>query len=612
MKQFICLLYFALITVFSLNAADFLLYVSGNNSLSPDAELLWQTIADHPISSPNRVIAQVKTQTGNHFCVRGAGSNYTETLTDQDYGIPATLAGFLDKAEQYRTGSITTLVMWGHGTSWYPENSIGSITPEISFAIGRDGLLGNALFFDAETERSVFTHTYDVIFTDACHYAAAETIYAFRNAADYYIGSGHLVPSDAFDYSTLFTGTYTSVSTLIDAVFDAYVNKNSEYSLSAVNISDFCTAMNDYISATDFSSLDRSSLLGMTDTDSYTSLVNDIDLKAFFSSPSWLVKNITSDSRVIGISLFFPFDYGYVKEYFSDYRMLSFNNDTAWLKELSTFFGKDEVAPIIDSEPRLQRYANTLRVTSGTWYDTGLVSAELYGVPSETRANLTPVITNNSGLASLHGGIVTINTSDSVQFNHGAWSTDGFLQFEFAFLMRAADILVVSIDTGTGFQEYGRWRGNGTGSVWLSNTIQRVLFTIEGTFTPPAYRGVDITVFRSYHFDADIQSISEGISTIADFFYNTYYMTFTDDAGNCTVLPLSADSTDKEKVLYWPNPTYDGIVHLGKSYPVIEVFTPAGKKVRTFTNTDTISLKTLSHGLYFVKLGNKVIKVIYL
>ncbi len=591
-----------------IHSADFILYVSGNNNLTLDAETILSIVSSHPQSSSNRIIASIKTQSTNTFIVRGKGTAHSTILQDADYGLPATLSQFLTNAESYRTDDISALVLWGHGTSWYPENTSSA---DMTRAIARDSLNGNALFFDRATESVVFKSRYTVVVTDACHYTSAETIYAFRNTAQIFIGSGHLIPSNAFNYSTIFSTAYVTENDVIDAFFNTF-SHYSLYSLSAIRIPDFCEAIENFIHNYPLSSLDRTDLLGIDGNDTYSNNTLDIDLHPFFPAPTWLIRSISSDTHILGISLFFPPDYTYLKQYFDSYRQLSLQSNTDWLTKLSLFYGKDEIAPIIETLPELTRFRRSLRISPFTWYDTGFVTPTLIGVEQESKIPLLYSITNNSGNAGTQSGVIKINCTDSVQFTHNTWTTEGYLHFAFSFILRYSDTLVIEFENAHGWSEYGRYKGTGSHDVFFPSGTTRVRFFIQGTIALPLYKGVEITDYLSSHIQGTDHILSSQTEFIPDFIFSSYYLSLVDASGNITIRSLPVDTSAKNQIRFFPNPTRNGIIYFDATYNSVLVYTSTGKKILSLERTNSVDLSHFASGIYYIVLDGSIIKVISL
>lgn len=608
--RFFLFLFLLLSFYIKTQATDFIIYISGNNSLSTEATALNTLISHHPVNSHNRLIATVKTPTSNMFIVRGKGQALTASLPDSDYGLPETLSAFLKKAEQYRTTDLSVLILWGHGTSWYPENNKSN---ELNRAIGRDTLFGNALFFDQANELIVFSSHYDIVVADACHYAASETIYAFRNTADIFIGSGHLIPADAFDYSIIFSTISSTTSNIISSFFDAF-QPYTDFSLSAVDIPLFCNSIRTFLGTFPFQTIDRTTLLGIDGNDTYSSNTSDVDIKPFFDSPEWLLRHSSSESSLLGISLFFPPSYTIFKQYFSAYYTLSFQKDTDILAQVAHFYNKDEIPPILEKAPIIEQYKNSVRISDTKWYDSSTVIPSLLGVQEEYKYPLTTGITNNSGYAGLQSGVVKINVTDSVLFSHGNWSSKGFLSFTFSYTLRYTDTLLISYETDTGWHEYASYAGIGKESIALyfpSGTL-RVRFSVDGTLSFPLYKGVEITSFNATHLTGEERIISPQWQILSNFQYPSYYLLLSDSFGNTTISALHLNSSKSKQILYYPNPTHNGIIFFDTRYSQIEVFTSSGKRILTIHDTDTINISRFARGLYYIKIGDSIVKVIYL
>ncbi len=61
---------------------------------------------------------------------------------------------------------------------------------------------------------------------------------------------------------------------------------------------------------------------------------------------------------------------------------------------------------------------------------------------------------------------------------------------------------------------------------------------------------------------------------------------------------------EKTAISIFPNPTID-VVNFDKSYKMIEVYNIVGKKIGTYINVNSISLKNYSSGNYFLKISNQ-------
>jgi hypothetical protein len=180
-------------------------------------------------------------------------------------GDPSTLATFIDYVNTNFDADNSMLVFWNHGDGWrsvlnnLPQTRTYSIPDKIeslqggqipddwnkpSFpiieerdpvkAVCSDDTDGNDILYTAEISATLSTRNVEIIGFDACLMGMLETLYEFKDVADYMIASPETEPGAGWDYAgflSSFTGSSTfSVLDLYTALIDSYA---AEYSSTA-------------------------------------------------------------------------------------------------------------------------------------------------------------------------------------------------------------------------------------------------------------------------------------------------------------------------------------------------------------------------------------------
>lgn len=140
------------------------------------------------------------------------------------------------------------LVLWSHGTAWYPagtvlndENDISSRLKQLPLikSFGKDGSDEMNI---PDLKKSLPVHFEFIIF-DACYMASIEVAYELRNCTDYIIASPTEVLSAGFPYSQISNSLfdpvvdYTKVATYFFNSYDTLSNALKSASISVIKTS---------------------------------------------------------------------------------------------------------------------------------------------------------------------------------------------------------------------------------------------------------------------------------------------------------------------------------------------------------------------------------------
>ncbi len=158
-------------------------------------------------------------------------------------GDQATLLDFINWGTTNYPADNTMLILWNHGSGWYRSASL----PPVIKSICNDFTSGSSLAMD-EVRSALDSATNDVtaLGFDACLMGMLEVAYEFRNTgASVMVASEEVIPGDGWPYDTILTDLAADTTIEPDAlgqvIVDAYYAEYSDYTLSAVRLSEIST-----------------------------------------------------------------------------------------------------------------------------------------------------------------------------------------------------------------------------------------------------------------------------------------------------------------------------------------------------------------------------------
>ena len=588
---------------------DLLLYVSGNNTLGDQAEELDNWVQALPADSTQRLLFQVSYGGTTVRRMRGGGASYDALLTQADMGDETTLADFLDWAESRKTAGASLLALWGHGNNWYPDYSSPAAEPD---AIAWDALSGLEIFFSSETASSVFNgHSFTLILLDACRMASVENFYALAPFGEVIAASAHNLPADAFDYVSLFDRSPETPEDLTAALFDLFVNKGTDWSLTAVSGPQWREAVESAVEDSLPSSWVRSALMGVTPANVLDPGASDIDASFLSGWEDAVLRRESSETSFGGVSLFFPSDYVRFKASLGGYRELAFETACHWLERLASYYGKDDIAPEVLMIPRVESHNTYSFVDPGTWYDFSWpVTFFLYAGESLLYSPLElTLLENNSGLAGVSGMSVTLNGGDAAVFENSDTSAPGYLELTLSYAVAPGETGIVSVsEDGVLFEERNWFSATGEGTLFFPKSVHAVRVEITGSANE--YRGVTVTTRRRALFP---QGSEEALNSARTFpgTWSVARIGAMDGPGNLSITEPSV-KRDSRRLVY-PNPLREsGILHFGSLVDEILLFDARGRLLQKWSGRESVDLSGCPSGLYYVKLDGDLVPFVRL
>ena len=588
---------------------DLLIYISGNNTLGDQAQALDDWARALPAEASNRLLFQASYGGMTVRRLRGGGESVDTLLTRADMGDEKTLADFLDWAEGRRTGGISLLVLWGHGNNWYPEFASTVSKPD---AIAWDALSGLEIFFSAETTAAVFDgHRYSLILLDACRMASVENFFALAPYGEILAASAHNLPSDAFDYVSLFTRSPQTPDELMTALFDLFVNRGTAWSLAAVSGPLWREAVTSAVGDSSPQSWDRGILSGVTPVNTIDYQASDVDASFLPGWESAVLRRETSESSFGGVSLFFPPDYAGFKASLTGYRELDFEAACHWLGRLASYYGMEDIPPEMLISPRIENHRSYSSVDPGLWYDiSGPVTFCLYAGESLLLPPLELVLLeNNSGLAEVSGMSVTLNGGDGAVFENSEISAPGYLELSLFYAIAPGDISLISVsEDGASYEERHQFSGTGEASLYFPKSVRNV--RVEVTGSANEYRGLTVVTRRRAVFTEGAEEPFVSARTFPQA-WSVCRVGALDARGNLTVTEPFMESDNRR--LVFPNPLKGSdILHFGSLVEEVFLYDARGRLLGRARDCESLDLSGRPSGLYYVKLDGDIVPFVLL
>ncbi|GHV77507.1 hypothetical protein AGMMS49942_23280 [Spirochaetia bacterium] len=177
--------------------------------------------------------------------------------TELDMADPLVLSQLLDYAKRVYSADNYGLLVWGHGTGWKGSGTAGGQIPEPMKAVAIDDTNGSTYMQLKSFGTAVKNKGLKVVGFDTCFGALLELAYQIRGDAAYLVGSEGLIPSNGWDYTSLFTS----------------------FLLSSLSPSDFCESAIDQFSAQYSGTLNAAiSMIDLAEIDNLVDTFEDFSL----------------------------------------------------------------------------------------------------------------------------------------------------------------------------------------------------------------------------------------------------------------------------------------------------------------------------------------------
>ena len=581
---------------------DILIYASGNNTLGGQAQALRDICLSVPQGGTYRVLYQISYGGTAYRGAAGAGEYQDTALGPLDMGAPETLAAFLEWAENGLTGGVKLLVIWGHGNQWYPDFS------QSADSIAYDAISASEFFMNAEDVEEVFVNDYDIILLDACGMASLENFHALKDSAEYVVASEHYILEDAFDYGLMIADYGGDKDAALDGIFDAFVNRGDDYSLTAVRTAGLAQTA-DMMSHYDMGAVNRAALGGIDMTNAFTAEAENVDLAGLplCGMEANIVKRTVSDPALSGVAVFFPVEYAVFKSAKERYEELAFQHDASWLGRLYEYYAFDDIPPACASQPEARAYARYIFLDAGEWYDDNGVGAATFYSAVDTDISVPPLeeLVNASGYARVEGGLVYLNGGDSARFSNPLSMYEGYVYLDLDYAVWPGERCTVYALSGGTARPVRYFSGIGSADIWLSRETEELLIEVSGP-GDTGYRGVIVksrlsVAYRDYDLVNGSGTVPyrEGVDIFLD---------VRDSYGNMSLARL--ELIDDGRFIVYPNPATGGEINLGRTCARADVYDALGRRVMSVSNVSVLDISGLPKGVYWVRADGRTAKFV--
>lgn len=138
------------------------------------------------------------------------------------------MQGVIQEALHLRPANEYGLVLWSHGTAWFPKNIFNMLR-----SFGQDQ--GEEMSI-RELASALPDHTFDFILFDACYMASAEVIYELKDKANYIIASPTETLAQGFPYDRIIAPMFqpkADLEKICSAFYNYYQDQTSPLHQSA-------------------------------------------------------------------------------------------------------------------------------------------------------------------------------------------------------------------------------------------------------------------------------------------------------------------------------------------------------------------------------------------
>jgi hypothetical protein len=222
-------------------------------------------------SDPNGVDATIVSRRLD--CLELGLSAANETELDMSGSL--VLSRLITYAKRVYTAENYGLIIWGHGTGWRGGGVIDN-PPEPLKAIAFDDSTGHYMTLPSLGE-AVAGKGLSVICFDTCFAALLEIAYQLRNDAEWLVGSEGVIPSNGWDYTSVFTSFLQNQNLSVNNFCNAAITQfGLQYggvtgaTISGIKLSEVNNLYNT------FETFSETIALSITDTASRDNVLNDV------------------------------------------------------------------------------------------------------------------------------------------------------------------------------------------------------------------------------------------------------------------------------------------------------------------------------------------------
>lgn len=167
----------------------------------------------------------------------GIGSQLLQT-SDADMGDWRNVLGFVDFAKKNYPAKRYMLVLWSHGTSWYPVEKPLQLADKSILAddVTRNEVTVTELGALMAQVKGKLGRKVDLLLTDACFMQDMAVAYQIRDSVDMIAGAEERTPAKGHDYSALLGALAAEpgmaneqLGKKLASVFTAYYRRNPEH-----------------------------------------------------------------------------------------------------------------------------------------------------------------------------------------------------------------------------------------------------------------------------------------------------------------------------------------------------------------------------------------------
>lgn len=188
------------------NKATTILYIEANNDLKNEAIRTINDIEEGLITSPSSIVLvyiKDNNEKGVLLKIRPDNNIYkivSDTLMIFPF-IEKTNGRQINTVLNYIKDNVNSekynLILWSHGTSWFPNSDFFNKPRTKAFGQDRDSQI------DIIDLKNSLPITFDLIVFDACAMASIEVLYEFKDKANYIISSPTDILSEGFPYKEI-------------------------------------------------------------------------------------------------------------------------------------------------------------------------------------------------------------------------------------------------------------------------------------------------------------------------------------------------------------------------------------------------------------------------
>jgi len=353
----------------ALNATEWtaIFYLDGDNDLSSACQEVLNTLSHFGYSSDVKIVALVdylNSPPAVYEILSGEKrillSLLEKDLTDLDF-----FSEFVRFVRDNYPARRYMLVFYDHGNGWYPE-----LSPLIRRAILYDassgnsvGVAGGELRTFLERAKTILGKEIDIIGFDACLMGEIEVLSEIKTVCQVCLASPSLIPIDAWDYAglldTLEKNPKIANKELGKIWVELIKRKGSEgvyaaYDLVALRRINL-KKMTEEIEKKGKGTLREKRRICQTyplqerppsPTDGHIDLIHFLTLLGMERELADVILTSNENNQPRGLGVWFPFDYGEFKRWYSDYLTLEFSKESSWGSLLYNYYNIFDLKPL--------------------------------------------------------------------------------------------------------------------------------------------------------------------------------------------------------------------------------------------------------------------------